>query len=457
MTTTTITEALTAITGHLYVRTSADTITATPANTKEISEILRYANENHLTVTPVGGNTKQTWGNPTKANIHLELTRLHRVLEHPWQDLTCTVQAGCTWQHLQETLAQHGQFVALDPLFPHQATVGGILATNDSGALRHKYGSLRDLVIGMTLVLPDGTIARSGGRVVKNVAGYDLCKLLTGSLGTLAIITEATFRLHPLPQHAQTFTVSAPQAAQLAPLMATIRASHLLTQALQLRGDTTGFHLDIQLNAHPEAHQDDILKKMTESAGLKLDESIGQTSQLTPAEPLAPAIQIAPAGQPLAQASQIAPKRDDGGSSGLQAAESNPSTKAGFSPGPSDNVWTARESLFAKPGCVIKVTMLPDSVATLAEDVRRLGGTSVTQAMGIIYANFPDYITGKPLDSLFAYVDAAAGSLTVLVDPDFFGDDLTPPWGKEDVNPLMKAVKHQFDPNHTLNRFLGGI
>ena len=320
-TATNITESLTAITGPEHVR-PGDPITVSPANTQQISETLNYANENHLTVSPIGGGTKQSWGNPTKTNIHLSLSRLNQVIEHPWQDLTCTVQAGCTWSMLQETLKKHGQFVALDPLWPDRATVGGILATNDSGPLRHRYGSLRDLVIGMTIVLADGTIARSGGKVVKNVAGYDLCKLLTGSLGTLAIITEATFRLHPLPQHPQTFTVSAPQAAQLAPLMADIRASHLLTQALQLRGDANGFHLDIQLNAHPEAKQADILQAMTEAAGLKFDE-------------------------PLAQASPIAPKRDDGGSSGLQAAESDATHEAGFSPGPSDNVWATRESLFA--------------------------------------------------------------------------------------------------------------
>ena len=263
-------EQLVAIAGNEYVRSSEDIIVVSPANTQQVSDILCFANENKLTVTPVGGGTKQSWGDPTQANIRLDLTRLNRVIEHPWQDLTCTVQAGCTWQQLQQTLAKHGQFVALDPLWPERATVGGILASNDSGALRHRYGSLRNLVIGMTLVLADGTIARSGGKVVKNVAGYDLCKLVTGSLGTLAVITEATFRLHPIPQHAQTFTVSASQAAQLAPLMQTIRASHLLTQALQLRGDNNGFHLDIQLNAHSEAKQNEILQKMTESAGLKL-------------------------------------------------------------------------------------------------------------------------------------------------------------------------------------------
>ncbi len=429
-----IAEKLSAITGPQHVREHEDTITVAPADTHQVSNILRYANENGITVTPAGGATKQSWGNPTKTDIHLDLTRLNRVLEHPWQDLTCTVQAGCTWQQLQETLKQHGQFVALDPLWPERATVGGILATNDSGALRHRYGSLRDLVIGMTLVLADGTIARSGGKVVKNVAGYDLCKLVTGSFGTLAIITEATFRLHPLPQHSQTFTVSAPQASQLVPLMANIRASHLLTQALQLRGDTNGFHLDIQLNAHPEANQSEILQKMTEAADLKLDEL-------------------------LASASQIARQRDNGGSSGLQAAETNPTTRAGFSPGPFSDVWQSRESLFSiEKAFIVKIGMLPTDVAQIADDIVRLGGVVVAQALGVIYAAFEnlerDY---SPLGSLYAYTDT--GSMNLLQTPSNPYDDSTPPWGSDKPNALMQAVKHQFDPNFTLNpgRFLGGI
>ncbi len=214
-------------------------------------------------------------------------------------------------------------------LVPERATVGGILATNDSGALRHRYGSLRDLVIGMTLVLADGTVARSGGNVVKNVAGYDLCKLVTGSFGTLAAITEATFRLHPLPQHTQTFTVSAPQAARLATLMATIRASHLLTQALQLRGDTNGFHLDIQLNAHPEAHQNDILKEMTEAVGLKLESAL-------------------------------------------------------------DEVWNARESLLSNKRNFAKISIASNGVPHFADYIVSLGGTLVAQSLGLVYAAFPN-------------------------------------------------------------------
>jgi glycolate oxidase FAD binding subunit len=385
-----IAEQLIAIAGNQYVRSNEDIILVSPANTQQVSEVLRLANENRLTVTPIGGGTKLSWGSPTQTNIRLDLTRLNRVIEHPWQDLTCTVQAGCTWQQLEQTLAKHGQFVALDPLWTEQATVGGILATNDSGSLRHRYGSLRDLVIGMTLVLADGTIARSGGKVVKNVAGYDLCKLVTGSFGTLAVITEATFRLHSLPQHAQTFTVAAPQATKLAPLTATIRASHLLIQALQLRGDASGFHLDIQLNAHPEAHQGEILRKMTETAGLKLDAGLNET-------------------------------------------------------------WRARESLFSnKEVFLVKIGMLPTAVAQTVDDVVGLGGAAVAQGLGVIYAAFPnlerDY---SPLGRLYAYTDS--GSMTLLQIPSNPHDDPMPPWGPHKPNPLMQAIKHQFDPNRTLN------
>jgi glycolate oxidase FAD binding subunit len=400
-TTTNVAEALTAITGPGHVRPNEDAIEVSPANTQQISEILRYANQNALTITPVGGGTKQSWGNPTKTTIHLDLTRLNRVIEHPWQDLTCTVQAGCTWQQLQQTLAKHGQFVALDPLWPDRATVGGILATNDSGALRHRYGSLRDLVIGMTLVLADGTIARSGGRVVKNVAGYDLCKLLTGSLGTLAVITEATFRLHPLPQHTQTFTVSAPQAAQLALLMASIRASQLLTQALQLRGDSNCFHLDIQLNAHPEAHQNDILAQTVQSFGLKVQNS-------------------------------------------------------------TDEVWSARQLLFINGATVLKTSVSPDEICVYADHVEWASAhvevESVHQALGIgfVQLNGQSSAVRELIQAMHRQSPHNGVKVTLLSTPNAGTDR----WGApSNAFPLMQAIKYQFDPNRTLNpgRFLGGI
>jgi hypothetical protein len=452
-----IADQLATITGPDYVHQHEDTITVSPSNTQQVSEILRFANENRLTVTPVGGGTKQSWGNPVQANIHLELTRLNRVLEHPWQDLTCTVQAGCTWQQLQQSLAQHGQFVALDPLWPERATVGGILATNDSGALRHRYGSLRDLVIGMTLVLADGTIARSGGRVVKNVAGYDLCKLVTGSFGTLAVITEATFRLHALPQHTQTFTVSAPQASHLAPLLQSIRASQLLTQALQLRGDTNGFHLDIQLNAHPEAKQNEVLAQMTQSHDLTLrkpltpSESLALREPFTPSNQIAPANQIVPANQ-IDPANQIASKHEDGLSTGLQPGESA-STKAGFSPGPLTNVWTTRESLFEDGATVIKLSVLPSDLCEYLDHMQwapEVEVACVAQSFGLVFASLQG--TSVAIESHIQSIKANLTALATIAN--------VMRWKTEpNTLPLMQAIKHKFDPNRTLNpgRFLGGI
>jgi glycolate oxidase FAD binding subunit len=265
----TLAQELARILGDEFIGVGADgAIVISPKNTQEVSAVLGYATKNQLTIDSVGGGTKLAWGRyGVPPNLRLSLSRLSRVEDHSWQDLTCTVQAGCTWESMQHQLAEHDQFVALDPLFPNRATVGGVIATNDSGALRQRYGSLRDLVIGMTLVLSDGTIARTGGRVVKNVAGYDLSKLMTGSLGTLAVITEANFRLHALPQSSRIFTITARGAADLAPLLAEIRGSHLLVQFLQLRRNEGEACLDICLDAHEAARQDSLLVEMARAKG----------------------------------------------------------------------------------------------------------------------------------------------------------------------------------------------
>ena len=129
-----------------------------PTTENDVACLLRSANEEGLAVLPRGGGTKQDWGNPpARTDVILSTSQLNRVLEYAWADLTVTVEAGCTVANLQRCLAQHGQRLAIDVLWPEQATIGGILSTNDSGALRLAYGSLRDLVIGITLVLADGT------------------------------------------------------------------------------------------------------------------------------------------------------------------------------------------------------------------------------------------------------------------------------------------------------------
>jgi glycolate oxidase FAD binding subunit len=207
-----------------------------PNTPQELAAALAGANATQRLVAPRGSGTKSDWGNPgARADIILSTANLNRVIEHAWADMTATVEAGCTVAHLQRTLAQHGQRLAIDPLWPERATIGGILATNDSGALRLRYGSLRDLIIGITVALPDGTLATSGGKVVKNVAGYDLPKLMTGALGTLGVITRAIFRLHPLPTHSQTLTARMLSAEAAQSAMLALQDSQLAHTALQAR------------------------------------------------------------------------------------------------------------------------------------------------------------------------------------------------------------------------------
>src|SRR5881409_2217873 len=205
-----------------------------PGTEKELAEVLRLSNEAGLAVIPRGNGTKLGWGNPpTRADLILSTTRLNEIIEHAWADLTVTVEAGCTIQRLQETLAQHGQRLALDPLWPEKATIGGVLSANDSGALRLRFGALRDLIIRATIALADGTLASSGGKVVKNVAGYDLPKLVTGALGTLGVITRAVFRLHPLPRHSRSFTISVSNPREAQQIILAIQDSKLAHVALQ--------------------------------------------------------------------------------------------------------------------------------------------------------------------------------------------------------------------------------
>ncbi len=192
-------------------------LVAAPASTSEASTLLRAADELGLAVIFRGTGSRLHWGNPPeRCDLVVETIQLDEIVEHAAGDLVATVQAGVRLDRLADVLAAAGQRLALDPpaRLPAagdrdagQGTVGGVLATGAAGPLRLRYGTGRDLLIGITVVRADGTIARSGGKVVKNVAGYDLGKLFAGSRGTLGLITQATFRLHPLP--AQTVYVSA--------------------------------------------------------------------------------------------------------------------------------------------------------------------------------------------------------------------------------------------------------
>jgi glycolate oxidase FAD binding subunit len=169
-----------------------------PGSAEEAAALLRTLGEEGRPVRPRGGGTKE-WGPLPGADCAVvETGGLARIVEHNVGDFTAVLEAGVPLAEAQAEFGRHGQMLAIDPALHDAATVGGVMAANDSGPLRHRYGSMRDLVVGTTVALSDGTLARSGGKVIKNVAGYDLGKLFCGSFGTLGLIVRVAVRLHPL-------------------------------------------------------------------------------------------------------------------------------------------------------------------------------------------------------------------------------------------------------------------
>jgi glycolate oxidase FAD binding subunit len=380
-----------------------------PTTERQLAEVLRVANDAGLAVTPRGGGTKMTWGSaPSRADLILSTARLNKIVEHVWADLTVTVEAGCTVQALQDALARHNQRLALDALWPERATIGGILSTNDSGALRLRFGSLRDLIIGVTVALPNGTLASSGGKVVKNVAGYDLPKLLTGALGTLGVITRAVFRLHPFPRYAKTLSIARGNLDAAQRLLLSVQDSQLAHTALQVR---------CAPNTDPIV---DILFEGIEE-GIAAQES---------------------------QLRQLA-----GGATIVESEHS---------------AWNACQQLWnsSDESVLAKFSILPAAISKTMEGIgaaakmRRLPWSTVTQATGIGWLRMDGH--PEEIHPCLALVQSSltrdSGSLTLLHRPPGFPQ--FDPWGEPgDALPLMRAVKQQLDPKGTLNpgRFVGGI
>lgn len=402
--------------GHVRPASASDAIRGVvpqtvlePADADQLSQVLRTANSDGLAVIPRGGGTKLEWGNrPRAADLLVSTSRLDQIVEHPWADLTVTVQAGCRIEALQNALRQHGQRLAIDPLWPDRATVGGVLSTNDTAAIRLRFGGLRDLIIGTTIALADGTLARSGGKVVKNVAGYDLSKLVTGALGTLGVITSATFRLHPLPQQARTLSAVAGDLDRMQQLVAALQDSKLAHTSLQARASHSGpATVDVLFEGTPA----------------------GVDAQTTEA-------------QRLARESRFVDALPD--------------------------VWQARQDLWASGdgAAILKISTLTGELANAMDPIRRLADAArvqwhaVFQATGIGWIRFDDPAEGWStiLRELREAIERRGGSAIVLRSPSI--TDPSDVWGTAgDAQPLMQAIKREFDPKGTLNpgRFVGGI
>ena len=221
-----------------------------PGDQASVARVLAVCAELGLAVVPRGSGTKLGWGTPpTALDVVLDLTGLDRLVEHTAGDLVAVVEAGRLLDDLQAELARAGQWLAVDP--PRRGTVGGLVATGITGPARMAAGPVRDLVIGATVVRTDGVVAHSGGKVVKNVAGYDLGKLLTGSFGTLGVLTQVAVRLHPLPDRSTWVCVPVRSPAEAQDAVLRVAHSHLVASGVELDWrDGTG-DLAVRLDGIP--------------------------------------------------------------------------------------------------------------------------------------------------------------------------------------------------------------
>ena len=181
---------------------------AAPTSVTGVSRVLALARAHGLAVAPSGAGIRLGWGGPPRRlDVVLSLAGLDRVLAHEPADLTLSVECGATLEALDAVLRPHRQFLPLDPARPHASTIGGLIATGAAGPYRARYGTMRDLLVGLTVVRADGTVVKGGGRVVKNVTGYDIPKLHVGALGTLGVVVEAHLRLHPRPAEERSWAI----------------------------------------------------------------------------------------------------------------------------------------------------------------------------------------------------------------------------------------------------------
>lgn len=382
-------------------------VVARPTTTEEVAEVLRAATAHGLSVVPRGGGTKLSWGTaPRSADVLLDVSALDQVLDHAAGDLIVAAQAGTRLADLQQVVAQGGQRLALDETVPG-TTVGGMLATNTSGPRRTAVGSARDLLIGITMVRADGVVAKAGGRVVKNVAGYDLGKLLIGSAGTLGVIVDATFRCHPVPAASQWVTVPvADPAAALAASQAVLHAQ-VVPAAVEVDWTEGSGTVSVLL----EGREDGVAGRAEATRAILGD--------------------------------------------GATTSDEAPGGGAAY---PWDTAATGDDRSTA-----LKLTF---SLSALDEVLGAVAGTAAhlrgSAGSGVLYAALPPATpvgeVAATLETLRA-VCTARGGAAVVVDAPAAVKGAVDVWGPVPALDLMRRVKDQFDPDHRLSpgRFVGGI
>jgi glycolate oxidase FAD binding subunit len=386
------------------------TFVAAPASTEEAAAVLRAAAEHDLAVVPRGGGSRLGWGPPpARCDVLVDMTRMDAVIEHAAGDLVARMQAGARMGDVAAVLAAAGQEIALD--VPDGATAGGVVASGLAGPRRLRYGSPRDLLIGITIVRADGTVARSGGKVVKNVAGYDLGKLFAGSAGTLGLITEVTFRLHPLPGARAFVTAEFAAAPAASDAVAAAANSALVASAVELSRPSPGGPLRVAV----------LLEGSADGVSARAQGVAGLLASATP---------------------EAAP----------EVAEAAPPWWPG-PPAGADGETLVRVSFW-----VSALRRMLDTIDTAAGDARLSPAVAGSAGAGVLYLRFA---ADAPADRIAGFagalrdsLDQGRGGVVVLAAPADVRVALAVSGGMAGHVPglsLMRAVKDQFDPGHRMS------
>ena len=444
-------------------------VVARPVETEQVSRLLALACQTGARVIPWGGGTTIDRGLPPKgADLVIVLDRLNRVLEHEPADLTVTVEAGITLAELQRALAASGQNVGLDAPLADRATIGGILAANVSGSRRLAFGTARDLVIGMRVVQPDGRITKSGGKVVKNVAGFDLNKLYIGSFGTLAVILEVTFKVAPLPRARATLIVPVSDLARLADLAAQVRTVNLPLGALDVLIPSADCRLaDAELGDLPACLAIEVastpaaVERTVADLTALIDGVLGSDPARRPAQILR---------EPDRQTRFWQAVQDFGRVDGAPGGGSSPNHDT--DPSLSSKV---EGSLEHRIDLIARLSFRPSLFGAVLDLIRAefAGRLPLSSAQGwpaavaragsgvltLFWSSATDPAPVERIARLRAALAARDGTLVVERCP--FGlKSAIDVWGPISSDwPLMRRIKDQFDPTGILNpgRFVGGI
>jgi len=410
-----------------------------PASQEEVASVVGACIEMGAAIIPWGGGTAVGMGNrPARADVAVVLDRLNRIVEFDAPNLNVTVEAGMRLADLQGELAKQRQFLPLDPPAEGKATVGGILATNGSGPCRLLYGTARDWVLGMRVVLPNGERIRCGGKVIKNVSGYDMNKLFIGSLGTLGIISEATFKLLPLPPVRASVAGVFAELSQAAGVVVKILDSVLLPEAMELLGpeavtllgpalglDATGYGLAVSFAGSRET----VERQVRDFTGLFQDAKARVTAAL-------PAERTAPAWKTVRNVFDLLPGH------------------------PPERITCKIGVLISRTADILAAAEALGRRHRLRAAVTAHAGSGVVRACYLLGPEAPPVeVLASALEELRRESEKAEGSLVLQAAPAALKAHLDA-WGKPGgAFDVMRRLKAVFDPRGLCNpgRFLGGI